>query len=149
MLSHHYTLNIIRFMQNESNRIIGYLHFEKSGFNVPATILLFSITCLAKIWFNCRICSLCRFSSTTFLFKLSDCSILILSSERRINDSFNHIISMQKVSGCNEIVKWSIPLPSGAVTVVSDNIFLIASAFFNRCSCSSAVNSGVYKLQLF
>lgn len=36
-----------------------------------------------------------------------------------------------------------VPPPSGAVTVVSESIFLIASAFFKRCSCSSAVSSGV------
>lgn len=44
--------------------------------------------------------------------------------------------------------KYCVPPPSGAVTVVSESIFLIASAFFKRCSCSSAVSSGVWKINI-
>ena len=37
---------------------------------LPATILLFSITCFAKIWFSWSKCSLCFFSAATFFFRV-------------------------------------------------------------------------------
>lgn len=100
---------------------------------VPATILLFSITCLARIWFSCKICSLCRFSSATFFFFSGS------SSERiTVRSCEIHIKILDKS------LKFKIPpAPSDEAIVVSDNIFLIDSAFFSRCSFSSAVSSGV------
>lgn len=69
--------------------------------NVPATILLFSITCFASIWFSCRMCSRCRFSSTTFLFRVSDFSTLDSSSKivryRGVRVSKGHAAALEIV----------------------------------------------------